>query len=77
MGVLAQTVGGLLLSRFVSKAGYSQKSAPTVTGRDLVPTTTAETPETYEVGGENATKRGRKALTIGKDNSDTYNPMNL
>ena len=82
MGVaVAQMVGGLLVSRLASKWGSSSKSVPTVTekvtGRDLVPSTEAETPKTYEIGGENKTKRGRSALTIKRDNSNNYNPMNL
>ena len=78
MGVaVAQMVGGLLVSKLASKWGASSKSVPTVTGRDLVPMTEAETPNTYEVGGDNKTKRGRSALTIKKDNSNNYNPMNL
>lgn len=82
MGVaVAQMVGGLLVSKLASKWGASSKSTPTVTekvtGRDLVPSTEAEEPKTYEIGGENKTKRGRSALTIKKDNSNNYNPMNL
>ena len=78
MGVaVAQMVGGLLVSKIASKWGASSKSVPTVTGRDLVPMTEAETPSTYEVGGDNKTKRGRSDLTIKKDNSNNYNPMNL
>ena len=82
MGVaVAQMVGGLLVSKLASKWGSTSKSVPTVTekvtGRDLVPSTEAETPKTYEIGGENKTKRGRSDLTIKKDNSNNYNPMNL
>lgn len=81
MGVaVAQMVGGLLVSKLASKWGASSKSVPTVptvTGRDLVPSTEAEAPKTYEIGGENKTKRGRSALTIKQDNSNNYNPMNL
>ena len=78
MGVaVAQMVGGLLVSKLASKWGSSSKSTPTVTGRDLVPSTEAETPKTYEIGGENKTKRGRSDLTIKRDDSNNYNPMNL
>lgn len=78
MGVaIAQMVGGLLVSKLASKWGASSKSTPTVTGRDLVPSTEAETPKTYEIGGENKTKRGRSDLTIKRDDSNNYNPMNL
>ena len=78
MGVaIAQMVGGLLVSKLASKWGASSKSTPTVTGRDLVPSTGAETPKTYEIGGENKTKRGRSDLTIKRDDSNNYNPMNL
>lgn len=81
MGVaVAQMVGGLLVSKLASKWGASSKSVPTVptvTGRDLVSSTEAEEPKTYEIGGENKTKRGRSALTIKQDNSNNYNPMNL
>ena len=78
MGVaISQMVGGLLVSKLASKWGASSKSTPTVTGRDLVPSTEAETPKTYEIGGENKTKRGRSDLTIKRDDSNNYNPMNL
>lgn len=78
MGVaVAQMVGGLLVSKLASKWGSTSKTTPTVTGRDLVPMTEAETPNTYEVGGDNKTKRGRSDLTIKKDDSNNYNPMNL
>lgn len=78
MGIaVAQMVGGLLVSRLASKWGSSSKTTPTVTGRDLVPITEAETPKTYEIGGENKTKRGRSDLTIKRDDSNNYNPMNL
>ena len=78
MGVaVAQMVGGLLVSKLASKWGSTSKTTPTVTGRDLVPMTEAETPKTYEVGGDNKTKRGRSALTIKQDDSNNYNPMNL
>ena len=78
MGVaIAQMVGGLLVSKLASKWGASSKSTPTLTGRDLVPSTEAETPKTYEIGGENKTKRGRSDLTIKRDDSNNYNPMNL
>ena len=82
MGVaVAQMVGGLLVSKLASKWGASSKSVPTVTekvtGRDIVPSTEAETPKTYEIGGENKTKRGRSALTIKRDDFNNYNPMNL
>lgn len=78
MGVaVTQMLGGLIVSKLASKWGSTSKSTPTVTGRDLVPMTEAETPNTYEVGGDNKTKRGRSALTIKKDNSNNYNPMNL
>ena len=78
MGVaVAQMIGGLLVSKLASKWGASSKPIPTVTARDLVPMTEAEAPKTYEVSGDNKTKRGRSALTIKKDNSNNYNPMNL
>ena len=82
MGVaISQMVGGLLVSKLASKWGASSKPTPTVTGkvtgRDLVPSTEAETPKTYEIGGENKTKRGRSELTIKRDDSNNYNPMNL
>lgn len=78
MGVaVTQMLGGLIVSKLASKWGASSKSTPTVTGRDLVPTTEAEKPTTYEIGGENKTKRGRSALTIKRDDSNNYNPMNL
>lgn len=78
MGIaVAQMVGGLLVSRLASKWGATSKTTPTVTGRDLVPSTEAETPKTYEIGGENKTKRGRSDLTIKRDGSNNYNPMNL
>ena len=78
MGVaVAQMVGGLLVSKLASKWGSTSKTTPTVTGRDLVPMTEAETPNTYEVGGDNKTKRGRSDLTIKKDDSNNYSPMNL
>ena len=84
MGVaVAQMVGGLLVSKLASKWGSTSKPTPTptvtgkVTGRDLVPSTEAETPKTYEIGGENKTKRGRSDLTIKRDDFNNYNPMNL
>ena len=78
MGVaVAQMLGGLFVSKLASKWGSTSKTTPTVTGRDLVPMTEAETPKTYEVGGDNKTKRGRSALTIKQDDSNNYNPMNL
>ena len=84
MGVaVAQMVGGLLVSKLASKWGSTSKPTPTptvtgkVTGRDLVPSTEAETPKTYEIGGENKTKRGRSDLIIKRDDFNNYNPMNL
>ena len=78
MGVaVSQMLGGLFVSKLASKWGSTSKPTPTVTGRDLVPMTESEAPKTYEVGGDNKTKRGRSALTIKKDNSNNYNPMNL
>ena len=80
MGVaVAQMLGGLFVSKLASKWGSTSKPTPTptVTGRDIVPSTEAETPKTYEIGGENKTKRGRSALTIKRDDFNNYNPMNL
>ena len=66
--MLAQLAVGMVLNKVAQKWG----------GKDLVPYTQAEAPETAQLGGTqpNYVRRNREALTI-KKNTDSYNPMNM
>ena len=76
--MLAQLAVGMVLNKVAQKWGSKAKAVPQVTGKDLVPYTQAEAPETAQLGGEqpNYIRRNREALTIKRD-TDSYNPMNM
>ena len=71
---LAQLAIGFVGQKLMDKWGSKSISTPQVTARDITPTTHA-----VQLGGEdtNYVRKNREALTIKRDNTTSYNPMNM
>lgn len=76
---LAQLAIGFVGQKLMDKWGSKSISTPQVTARDITPTTQAEAPNAVQLGGEdtNYVRKNREALTIKRDNTNSYNPMNM